>query len=137
VRFKEYYLDDAEIVVIGFGTSGRVALSAVRAARAQGIKAGLFRPVSLNPFPYAAIDELAGKASSFLVVEMNSGQMLEDVRLVTRGRLPVEFYARLGGIVPFPDEVLAEIQRVATTKLDTRLHPRDAWLARFLAQEGR
>lgn len=135
VRYKEYYLDDAEFVVIGFGTSGRVALSAVRAARAQGIKVGLFRPISLNPFPYDMIDELAGKASAFLVVEMNTGQMLEDVRLAARGRLPVEFYARLGGIVPFPDEVLAEIQRVASTKLfNTKVHPRDAWLARFTTQ---
>jgi 2-oxoglutarate ferredoxin oxidoreductase subunit alpha len=137
IRYKEYYLEDAEFVVIGFGTAGRVALSAVRAARAQGIKVGLFRPISLNPFPYAMIDELAAKASAFLVVEMNSGQMLEDIRLAARGRLPIEFYARLGGIVPFPDEVLSEIQRVATTKLDTSMHPRDAWLKRFLAQSER
>ena len=137
VRFKEYFLDDAEFVVIGFGTSGRVALSAVRAARAQGIKVGLFRPISLNPFPFAQIEELAEKAKAFLVVEMNTGQMLEDIRLSVRGRIPVEFYARLGGIVPFPDEVLSEIQRVATTKLDTNMHPRDAWLARFTKQDGR
>ncbi|MFC2064411.1 3-methyl-2-oxobutanoate dehydrogenase subunit VorB [Chloroflexota bacterium] len=137
VRYKEYFLDDAEIVVVGFGTSGRVALSAVRSARAQGIKVGLFRPISLNPFPFAQIGELAEKAKSFLVVEMNSGQMLEDVRMAVRDRVPVEFYARLGGIVPFPDEVLSEIQRVATTKLNTKLHPRDAWLARFTKQDGR
>jgi len=137
IRYKEYYLDDAEFVVIGFGTAGRVALSAVRAARAQGIKVGLFRPIILNPFPYAAIDELAARASAFLVVEMNSGQMLEDIRLAARGRLPIEFYARMGGIVPFPDEVLSEIRRVATTKLSTALHPRDAWLERFLAQSER
>lgn len=138
IRYKEYYLDDADFVVIGFGTSGRVALSAVRAARSQGIKVGLFRPISLNPFPYAMIDELADKASAFLVVEMNTGQMLEDIRLAVRGRIPVEFYARLGGIVPFPDEVLSEIQRVAATKnFKTDLHPRDAWLARFTAQSER
>jgi 2-oxoglutarate/2-oxoacid ferredoxin oxidoreductase subunit alpha len=136
VRYKEYYLDDAEFVVIGFGTSGRVALSAVRTARAEGIKVGLLRPISLNPFPYAQIEELAEKASAFLVVEMNSGQMLEDIRLAVKGRIPVEFYARLGGIVPFPDEVLSEIRRVATTKLSTTVHPRDAWLARFTALNG-
>jgi len=67
---------------------------------------------------------------------MNSGQMLEDIRLATKGRIPVEFYARLGGIVPFPDEVLSEIHRIATTKLNTKIHPRDAWLARFTAQNG-
>jgi 2-oxoglutarate ferredoxin oxidoreductase subunit alpha len=136
VRYKGYYLDDAEFVVIGFGTSGRVALSAVRSARAAGIKVGLFRPISLNPFPFKQIEDLSKSASAFLVVEMNAGQMLEDIRLAVKGRIPVEFYARLGGIVPFPDEVLAEIQRVATTKLDTSMHPRDAWLARFTAQNG-
>ena len=113
IRYKEYFLDDAEIVVIGFGTAGRVALSAVRAARAQGIKVGLFRPVTVAPFPYARVAELASQAKTLLVVEMNTGQMLEDVRLAVNGRTPIEFYGRLGGVVPFPDEILGEIQRVA------------------------
>ncbi|MBI3163007.1 MAG: 3-methyl-2-oxobutanoate dehydrogenase subunit VorB, partial [Chloroflexi bacterium] len=90
IRYKEYFLEDAEFVVVGFGTAGRIALSAVRAARAQGIKVGLFRPVAVSPFPYQALDQLAGRASAFLVVEMNMGQMLEDVRLAVRGRVPVE-----------------------------------------------
>src|SRR5512141_366780 len=96
VRYKEYFLDDAEFVVIGFGTAGRVALSAVRAARAEGIKVGLFRPVTVAPYPYARVAELASQAKTILVVEMNSGQMLEDVRLAVNGRTPIEFYGRLG-----------------------------------------
>jgi 2-oxoglutarate/2-oxoacid ferredoxin oxidoreductase subunit alpha len=133
IRYKEYFLDDAEIAIVGFGTAGRVALSAVRAARAQGIKVGLLRPVTVSPFPYAVVEELAGRVQSLLVVEMNTGQMLEDVRLAVQGRVPVEFYGRLGGVVPFPDEILNEIQRLATSKLDPDVHPRDAWFERMTA----
>ncbi len=131
VRYKEYFLDDADIVIVGFGTAGRVALSAVREARAEGIKVGLLRPITVSPFPYDVIDQLTARAGSFLVTEMNSGQMLEDVRLAVRGRVPVEFYGRLGGMVPFPDEILGEIRRMAKSKLSMNVHPRDAWLERM------
>jgi 2-oxoglutarate ferredoxin oxidoreductase subunit alpha len=133
LRFKEYYLEDAEIVVIGFGTSGRVALSAVRAARQQGIKVGLFRPVSVSPFPYKRVAELASSARSFLVVEMNTGQMLDDVRLAVNGRLPIEFYGRLGGVVPFPDEILGEIQRVSAGDFKIDENPVHSWMQRMAA----
>ena len=133
LRYKEYFLDDAEIVVIGFGTAGRVALTAVRAAREQGIQVGLFRPVTVSPYPYGRLTELAAKASCFLVVEMNSGQMLEDVRLAVNGRIPIEFYGRLGGVVPFPDEILQEIQRLAKKTPAIVDDPARAWLARMNA----
>lgn len=133
VRYKEYYLDDAEFVIIGFGTSGRVALSAVRAARAKGIKVGLLRPITVSPFPTKAIEALVPQAQAFLVVEMNAGQMLEDVQLAVRGRVPVEFYGRPGGVVPFADDVLHEIERVSTAKLSADSDPRMAWLDRALA----
>lgn len=133
VRFKEYYLEDAEFVVVGFGTSGRVALSAVRAARAKGIKVGLLRPVTVSPFPTQAIEALVPQAQAFLVVEMNTGQMLEDVRLAMRGRVPVEFYGRPGGVVPFADDVLHEIERISTAKLSADTDPRMAWLERAMA----
>jgi 2-oxoglutarate ferredoxin oxidoreductase subunit alpha len=131
VRFKEYYLDDAEFVVVGFGTAGRVSLSAVRAARQMGIKVGLLRPVTLSPFPFAALEELSSRVQRFLVVEMNTGQMLSDVLLGVKNRVPVEFYGRPGGIVPFSDEVLAEIQRISTSKAQPVLDPRKAWLERM------
>ncbi len=134
LRFKEYFLDDAEIVVIGFGTAGRIALSAVRAARSQGIKVGLFRPVTVAPYPYARVAELAAKAKSLLVVEMNSGQMLEDVRLAVNGRTPIEFYGRLGGVVPFPDEILGEIQRLARATPKIVDDPAKVWLQRMAAE---
>jgi 2-oxoglutarate ferredoxin oxidoreductase subunit alpha len=128
VRFKEYYLDDAEIVVIGFGTAGRVAFSAVRAARAAGIPVGLFRPITLSPFPAQQIAKLAEKAQSMLVVEMNSGQMLDDVIRWTGGRTPVLFYGRMGGIVPFQDEILEEIQRIAKDPPELGVDPRQVWI---------
>ena len=130
VRFKEYYLDDADFVVVGFGSAGRVALSAVRAARAEGIPVGLLRPISLSPFPRAD-RRRAGceRVEGMLVVEMNAGQMLEDVRLAVAGRTPVEFYGRMGGMMPFPDEILAEIHRLAQGPLTLEGHPRDRWLA--------
>lgn len=131
IRFKEYFLDDAEIVVIGFGTAGRVAFSAVRAAREEGIPVGLLRPVSLSPFPYKQVAELSKTAKALLVVEMNSGQMLEDVRLAAAGRLPVEFYGRMGGMVPYPDEILEEIRRVAKEPLSLDGDPRRRWMQRL------
>ena len=112
MRFAEYALDDAEYVVVGFGTAGRVAQTAVKQARAQGLRVGLFRPISLFPFPEIRLAELADRVKGFLVVEMNSGQMVEDVRLAVNGRVPVKFYGRMGGMVPYPDEVLEVIQRL-------------------------
>ncbi|MBK9943822.1 MAG: 3-methyl-2-oxobutanoate dehydrogenase subunit VorB [Kouleothrix sp.] len=112
VRAYDDMLDDAEIVVIGFGTAGRIAQSAVRAARAQGIKAGLLRPITLAPFPDWRVSQLAGQARAFLVVEMNAGQMLEDVKLAAAGHVPVRFYGRMGGTAPLPDEILDAIVKL-------------------------
>jgi len=86
VRYKGYYLEDAEYVVIGFGTAGRIALSAVRAAREQGLKIGLLRPITLAPFPAKAVDELADRVKGFLVVEMSNGQMLDDITSIVARR---------------------------------------------------
>lgn len=133
LRYKEYFLDDAEIVVISFGTAGRVALSAVRVAREQGIKVGLFRPVTVSPYPYARVAELASRAKSFLVVEMNAGQMLDDVRMAVNGCIPIEFYGRLGGVIPFPDEILGEIQRVAKGVFNPDANPVHSWMQRMAA----
>lgn len=110
VRFEERQTDDADLVVVAFGTSARVAQSAVKEARARGINAGLFRPISLFPFPYARLHELSRRVKRFLVVEMNGGQMLEDVRLALGYGPVIKFYGRMGGVVPMPDEILAQIQ---------------------------
>ena len=131
VRYKTYFMDDAKFAVTGFGSCGRLALSAVRAARAEGIPVGLIRPISVSPFPVQLFEELSHKLDALLVVEMNNGQMLEDVLLATRNQIPVDFYGRMGGVVPFPDEVLDEIRRIARGPIDTSGHPRDRWLKRM------
>ncbi len=112
VRYKEYDLDDAEIAVISFGVAGRVCSSAIKTAREEGIKVGLFRPITIAPFPFKEIEELSKRVKRILVVEMNTGQMLDDVKRAVAGRVPVEFYGRIGGITPFPDEILDEIHRI-------------------------
>ncbi|MFZ0533358.1 MAG: 3-methyl-2-oxobutanoate dehydrogenase subunit VorB [Anaerolineales bacterium] len=131
IRYKEYYLDDAEFVVIGFGTAGRIALTAVRNARAEGIKVGLFRPISVSPFPFPQLEELVKTTQGFLVTEMNTGQMLEDVRMAVKGRVPIEFYARVGGIVPYPDEILGEIRRLVHEPKSPDGDPRKRWMQRL------
>jgi len=135
VRVKTYFMEDAKFAVVGFGSCGRLALSAVRAARAEGIAVGLIRPITVSPFPKKLLKEFSRKLESMLVVEMNNGQMLDDVISATENSLPVEFYGRMGGVVPFPDEVLEEIRRVAKGGLDTTGHPRDRWLTR-MAEKG-
>lgn len=106
VRYEQFLCDDADYVFVAFGTMARVCQKAVELARAEGIKAGLIRPITLYPFPSEILNELADKVKGFISIEMNAGQMLEDVRLAVTGKVPVEFYGRMGGIVPSPDEVL-------------------------------
>ena len=133
VRYKEYFLDDAEYVIIGFGTAGRVALSAVREARKKGMKVGLLRPITVSPFPAQVLRDLIQRVQGFLVVEMNSGHMLQDVQLVVQGRAPVDFYGRMGGVVPFPEEILREIERLAASAGKIVPDPRAAWYERMTA----
>jgi len=133
IRYKEYYLKNAEIVVVGFGTAGRVALSAVRQARSEGIPVGLFRPISVSPFPYERLEELSQHIQAFLVVEMNTGQMLDDVQRASANKVPVGFYGRLGGMVPFPDEILEEIHMIVDQPLSINVDPRLAWMNRLKA----
>ncbi len=105
-RYETMMTDDAEFLVVAFGTVGRIAQSAVRQARANGIKAGLFRPITLWPFAKRELDAVIGKVRGVLVVEMNAGQMLEDVRAIAKGRVPVQFTGRMGGTIPLPDDIL-------------------------------
>ena len=105
-----FMLDDAKVVLVAFGASSRIARSAVVKAREEGIKAGLLRPITLWPFPINALEATKGTAKGYLSVEMNMGQMVEDVRLVVEGAAPVEHFGRTGGIVPTPDEVLGAIR---------------------------
>ena len=110
VRWAGEQLDDAEVLIVAYGTAARVARSAVALARSQGIRAALFRPISLWPYPEAALRDIADRVRGVLCVELSAGQMVEDVRLAVEGRCPVAFHGRTGGMVPTPDEVLEALR---------------------------
>jgi 2-oxoglutarate ferredoxin oxidoreductase subunit alpha len=115
VRWAGEQLEDAEYVVAAYGTAARVAHSAVTRARDMGMRVGLFRPISLWPFPSAPLRDLAPRLRGILTVELSAGQMVEDVRLSVEGRCPVAFHGRTGGMVPTPDEVLVALREMAAT----------------------
>ena len=109
MRFEQYRTEDAEVLLVGYGIVSRVLLSTVHALRHEGIKAGMFRPVSLWPFPSEALTGAASKARRVLVVELSNGQMVQDVRLVLGDKVPIEFYGRVGGNVPSVEEIREKV----------------------------
>jgi 2-oxoglutarate ferredoxin oxidoreductase subunit alpha len=115
VRWAGEQLDDAEIVIVAYGTAARVARTAIERARSQGLRVGMFRPITLWPFPSAELSNLAPKVRAFVVVELSAGQMVEDVRLAVEGRTPVFFHGRTGGMVPTPGEVVDAVRSAWAT----------------------
>lgn len=113
VRFENIHTEDAEILLTAFGLAARICKKAVEISREKGIKVGLIRPITLYPFPYKEIEKLSDKVESVIVVELNAGQMVEDVRLAVNGKCPVEFTGRMGGMIPSPDEVAAKIEEIS------------------------
>jgi 2-oxoglutarate/2-oxoacid ferredoxin oxidoreductase subunit alpha len=109
---RTYLCEDMDLLVVSFGTCARICLEAVRQAREKGINAGLFRPVSLWPFPYEELSNEIDKVKKLLVVEMNTGQMLDDVKIAARKSARIFFYGRPGGGIPTPEEILKEIKKV-------------------------
>lgn len=105
VRFEAIAVDDAELIVVAFGIAARIALSAVRRLRKKGVKIGFFRPITLFPFPEKQIASLAGHDKQFMVIELNAGQMVEDVRLAVNGKSEVLFYGKTGGSILTPEEI--------------------------------
>ena len=110
VRYEKQLCDDAEYVIVAFGSAARIAEKSVELARAEGIKVGLFRPITLWPFPTKEIAALAQGKKGVLVAEINAGQMVQDVRLAINGKVPVEQFGRLGGIVPDPEEIVEALK---------------------------
>jgi 2-oxoglutarate ferredoxin oxidoreductase subunit alpha len=106
VRFEAHRTEDADVLLVSFGLSSRVCRAALQTLRGRGKRVGLFRPITLWPFPYAALAQTASRARRVLVVEMNAGQMLEDVRLALKDRLPVEFYGRMGAMIVEEEEIV-------------------------------
>ena len=111
VRFEKINCDDAEYIFVAFGSSARICQKAIDLGRAKGLKIGLLRPITLFPFPEKPIAELATKVKGILTVEMNLGQMVEDVRLAVNGKVKVEHYGRTGGIIPSPESVLCALEQ--------------------------
>ena len=110
VRYEEYLTEDAEYLIVAFGSAARIAKKVIAIAREQGIKVGLLRPITLWPFPTKRIAELGKQVKGILSLEINAGQMIEDIRLAVACKVPVEYYGRLGGIIPEPEEVVAKIK---------------------------
>ncbi|MFW6381060.1 MAG: 3-methyl-2-oxobutanoate dehydrogenase subunit VorB, partial [Bacillota bacterium] len=112
VRYQSVDLEQAEIVIIAYGTTARIASSALEMAREEGLKVGMIRPISLFPFPYQVIQETAARVERLLVVEMSTGQMVEDVQLAVRGETPIHFQGSPGGMVPTPETILEKLREI-------------------------
>ena len=111
VRYEEFMCEDAEYLMVAYGSSARICQKTIQLAREKGIKAGLLRPITLYPYPSEIINELAGRVKGILSVEMNTGQMVEDVRLAVNGKIRVEHYGRYGGMVHSPNEVMEALEQ--------------------------
>jgi len=110
VRYELHQCEDADVVIVAYGTTSRIARSAIEKCRSLGLRAGLLRPITLYPFPFAAFERVIDRPQGFLVVEMSMGQMLDDVKIAVAGRKPIAFYGRTGGIVPTPEEIVKQVQ---------------------------
>ncbi|OGV05499.1 MAG: hypothetical protein A3J84_05010 [Ignavibacteria bacterium RIFOXYA2_FULL_37_17] len=112
IRYEMIDCENADLVLVAFGLVARICQKAASLAMEKGIKVGIFRPISLFPYPYKELNKLADKVKGFLTVEMNAGQMVEDVRLAVNGKIPVEFTGKMGGIIPTPEEILHKIEEI-------------------------
>jgi len=112
-RFENIQVKDADLLIVSFGLSARSSQKALELAREAGLKVGLHRPITLFPFPSAELNRLAKKVKGILVVEMNAGQMLEDVKLAVGNNIPVSFYGRMGGMIPQPDEIVDNLRKLS------------------------
>jgi pyruvate/2-oxoacid:ferredoxin oxidoreductase alpha subunit len=110
-RYETLFTDDAELILVGYGIVSRLLLNVTEILRAEGKKVGLFRPISLYPFPSNHIAELCGTVKKFFVVELSNGQMVNDVRLAVNGRREVQFYSRMGGAIPSVEELIEEARK--------------------------
>ena len=112
VKFEEIQTKDAEILLVAFGLSSRICQKTVDLGREKGIKIGLLRPITLYPYPYKRLNELADQVEFMMSVEMNAGQMVQDVKIAVEGKVPVHFTGRMGGMIPSPEDVLHEIEAI-------------------------
>lgn len=121
IMYETLFADDADILIVAYGLSSRVSHKALELAREEGIKVGLLRPQTLYPFPDKAIKNIAKNIQKILVVEMSAGQMVEDVQLAVEGIVPVEFYGRMGGMIPQPDDILDKLRKMNKSKINSTM----------------
>ena len=112
VRIEEYMTDDADYLIVAFGSASRIAQKSIEICRSKGLRVGMLRPITLWPFPTEEIKRLCNHVKGILSVEINAGQMIEDIRLAVEGRVPVYHYGRMGGMVPGPDEIVEAVERM-------------------------
>lgn len=112
VRYEMYMVEDAEIVIVAYGTTSRITRNVVDALRNENIKVGLIRPITIWPFPNKAFKEIPSSTKAILTVEMSMGQMIDDVKIANEGTLPVHFYGRAGGMIPTPDSIIAKVREI-------------------------
>jgi 2-oxoglutarate ferredoxin oxidoreductase subunit alpha len=112
VRFEDYYLDGAEIVIVAYGSCARIAKSSVTLGHSQGIKIGLLRPITLWPFPTKVINQIASKVENILVAEMSLGQLIDDVKIAVEGKAKIHLHARPSGGIPTPEEILDKVKNI-------------------------
>jgi len=112
IKYEAIQTEDAEFIIIAYGLSARIGHKAQQILREQGVKVGLLRPITLYPYPYDIINKLSDKAKAFLVIELNAGQMVEDVKLAVNGKKDVHFFGRMGGIIPSPEEIVEEMKNI-------------------------
>jgi 2-oxoglutarate ferredoxin oxidoreductase subunit alpha len=110
VRWEEIQTEDADYLLIAYGLSARISQKAMDIARQKGLRVGLLRPITLYPYPYQRLKELASQVKRMLTIELNSGQMIEDVRLAVEGKVPVDYYGRMGGMLPTPEEIVQHLE---------------------------
>jgi 2-oxoglutarate ferredoxin oxidoreductase subunit alpha len=111
-KYEVYNCENPDIITVAYGTTARIVKTVIEKCKGEGINVGLIRPISLWPFPYEVFEEYADRTKAFLSVEMSTGQMVEDVKLGVNGKKPVCFYGRTGGMVPIPDDIVAEIKKI-------------------------
>ena len=111
-KFEVYNCENPDIIAVAYGTTARIIKTVIEKCKDEGINVGLIRPISLWPYPYEVIEEYADRTKAFISVEMSMGQMVEDVKLGANGKKPVHFYGRTGGMVPIPDDIVAEIKKI-------------------------
>ncbi|MCC7163723.1 MAG: 3-methyl-2-oxobutanoate dehydrogenase subunit VorB [Anaerolineae bacterium] len=132
VRYVERLTEDADLVLVAFGSAARISQTALKQARANGLAVGLFRPITLYPFPDQALARLSERVNQFLVVEMSAGQMVEDVRLAVERKAQVHLLGKMGGLVPMPDEILDRIYAHMPVREEAALTAEEALLAAYL-----